>query len=402
MNLSDLFAIQALLLGNLPSTKRYVFERINWNNRLVCFYGGRGVGKTTLMLQRLKDFEQEGGKGLYFTADHIQVTAMGIYEIVAEFFRHGGEVVFIDEAHKRPDWAQEIKSLYDSFPNGRLVISGSSALAMQTGKYDLSRRAVYRMLPVLSFREYLQIVAGREHQSVALETLLRDHQRLASDVLGSGQVLGHFREYLETGAYPFVLEGKAEYLQRLENVIEKTLYEDLSLTEGRRAGGVRVMKKLLWLVATSPPMQLCIESVARDVGVSRPTIYDYLAVLERAGLLTTVPPHGHGARLVRKDSKIFLENTNLLWDISQSLTRTDPLGSLRETFFVNQLRSAGARIRVATRGDFIVDDTYTFEVGGKGKGFGQVREAQDGYVVRDGREVGHGRVLPLWLFGFLY
>jgi uncharacterized protein len=402
MNLSDLFAIQALLVGNLPATRRFLFERINWNNRLICLYGGRGVGKTTLMLQRLKDCEQEGGKGLYFTADHIQVTAMGIYDIAAEFFRHGGEVVFIDEAHKRSDWAQEIKSLYDSFPHSRLVVSGSSALAMQTGKFDLSRRASYRMMPVLSFREYLSIVADREYQPVTLETLLRDHQRLAAEVLGSGQVLGHFREYLETGAYPFVLEGKAEYLQRLENVIEKTLYEDLSLAEGRRAGGVRVMKKLLWLVATSPPMQLCIESVARDVGVSRPTIYDYLAVLERAGLLTTVPPPGNGARLVRKGSKIFLDNTNLLWAISQSLTKSDPLGSLRETFFVNQVCAAGLRIRVAACGDFIVDERHTFEIGGKGKGFGQLEETQNAFVVRDGQEVGHGRVVPLWLFGFLY
>jgi predicted AAA+ superfamily ATPase len=162
------------------------------------------------------------------------------------------------------------------------------------------------------------------------------------------------------------------------------------------------MKKLIWLVATSPPMQLNIGGVSRDLGVSRPTIYTYLEVLERAGLLLSVLPRGDGARLVRKDSKLFLENTNLLWGISQSLARTDPLGSLRETFFANQIVSAGLRVRLASKGDFVVEDRYTFEVGGRTKTAGQVAGVPEAYVVQDGRESGSGQVLPLWLFGFLY
>jgi uncharacterized protein len=402
MDLSDLLAIQALLVGDLPKTRRFLYEQIRWEPRLTCLYGGRGVGKTTLMLQRLADEERAGHEALYFAADHIQVAARGIYEIAAEFFRHGGDIAFIDEAHKRPTWAQEIKSLYDSFPRGRMVVSGSSVLALQSGKTDLSRRAVYRRLPVLSFREYLGLVTERHYQPFSLATLLADHVRLATTTLHSGPILGHFNDYLERGAYPFVLEGEAEYLHRLDNVIERTLYEDLAVAEGRRAGGITAMKKLLWLIATSPPTTLNIEGMARDLGVSRPTVYSYLENLDRAGLLLTIPPHGRGARLARRDSKLCLENTNILTAISRSLTRTDPLGTLRETFFANQMSSAGLRIRAVRRGDFIVEDRYTFEIGGKGKGSAQVAAVPDAYVARDGQEVGFGRTLPLWLFGFLY
>ncbi len=402
MDLSDLLAIQALLAGDLPETRRFLYEKVRWESRLVCLYGGRGIGKTTLMLQRLAEEQRAGREALYFSADHIQVAALGIYEIAAEFFRHGGEVVFIDEAHKRPGWAQETKSLYDSFPRSRIVISGSSALSLQSGKVDLSRRAVYYKLPVLSFREYLALVTSRSHDAVSLETLIRDHPRLATRVLQAGPILGHFKDYITRGSYPFVMEGEAEFHQRLDNVIEKTLYEDLAVAEGRRAGGVTAMKKLLWLIATSPPVTLNIEGVSRDLGVSRPTVYSYLEILERAGLLLAVPPAGEGAPLARKHSKLLIENTNLLTTISRSLTRTDPLGTMRETFFANQVVSAGLLIRAAPRGDFLVEGRYTFEIGGRDKGGAQIAEVADAYVVRDDREMGFGRTLPLWLFGFLY
>lgn len=402
MDFSPLYATQALLLGALPETRRFLHRRINWDNRLICLYGGRGVGKTTLMLQRLREVLASGGKGLYFSADHVQVAATGIYEIASEFFRHGGEAVFIDEAHKRPEWAQEVKSLYDSFPRARLVLSGSSTLALQTGKIDLSRRAVYLELPVLSFREYLAIATGLTLEPLTLDDLLPGHTRVASDILAHGPILGHFRDYLERGAYPFFTEGLGEYLQRLENVIEKTLYEDAATTDGRRASGITAMKKLLWLVATSPPMSFNATSVSRDLGVSRPTIYTYLEALERSGLLLTIPPAGDGARLARKDSKLFLANTNFLWAISQTLTANDPRGTMRETFFANQTRAAGLRVRGADKGDFVLNERVTVEIGGKNKTAAQVAAVPDAYVARDGQEVGSGRTIPLWLFGFLY
>jgi uncharacterized protein len=400
--LTDLRAIQALIAGNLPSEQRFLYTRVNWGSRLVFLYGGRGVGKTTLMLQRLREEERVGRKALYFSADHVLLAASGIYEIAAEFFRYGGEIVFIDEAHKRPGWAQEIKSLYDSYPDRQLIVSGSSVLALQSGKTDLSRRAVYYRLPVLSFREYLKLVPGLPFEPLSIEALVADHERMAAAVLSKGPILGHFRDYLDRGVYPFVLEGEAEVLQRLENVIEKTLYEDLAMAEGRRAGGIPVMKKLLWLVATSPPLQFTIENVATDLRVSRPTVYSYLETLERAGLLMSIPPAGTGSRLTRKDSKLFLENTNFLWAISQSLTKTDPQGTLRETFFANQITSAGLILRVAPKGDFLVQDRFTFEVGGKHKMAVQVAGLENAYVARDGMEVGFGRIIPLWLFGMLY
>jgi uncharacterized protein len=399
---TDLRSIQALLVGSLPSEQRFLYPRINWGSRLICLYGGRGVGKTTLLLQRLRELEGAGRKALYFSADHVLVAASSIYEIAAEFFRYGGEIVFIDEAHKRLGWAQEIKSLYDSFPDRQLIVSGSSVLALQSGKTDLSRRAVYYRLPVLSFREYLKLVPGITFEPLSIEALVGDHERMAAAVLSKGPILGHFRDYLERGAYPFVLEGEAEVLQRLENVIEKTLYEDLAMAEGRRAGGIPVMKKLLWLVATSPPLKFNIENVAADLRVSRPTVYSYLETLERAGLLMSITPGGTGSRLTRKDSKLYLENTNFLWAISQSLAKTDPQGALRETFFANQITSAGLILRVASKGDFLVHDRYTVEVGGRNKSAAQVAGVDNSYVARDGMEVGFGKTIPLWLFGLLY
>ncbi|WP_462325010.1 ATP-binding protein [Desulfoplanes sp.] len=402
MGFGDFLAIQARLLGALPETTRFLYEQMRWENRLTCLYGGRGVGKTTLMLQGLNHIVSHGRKGLYVSADHVQVAALGLYEIASDFFRHGGEFLFIDEAHKRLNWAQEIKSLYDSFPHARIMLSGSSVLALQTGKADLSRRAIYRKLPVMSFREYLAIVVGWEMESFSFEDILDDHEPIAGRILGQGPILGHFRDYLERGAYPFVLEGEAEYVERLNNVVEKTLYEDMGRSEGRRAMGIPVIKKLLWFVATSPPMEFSIDRVARHIKVSRPTVYAYLEVLERAGLIMSVLPLGQGSRLVRKGEKLFLENGNLLWGISQSLTDADPTGALRETFFANQILAAGFRMRVADQGDFVVEERYTFGIGGPGKKGGQIAGVDDSYIVRDGIEHGSGSTIPLWLFGFLY
>jgi predicted AAA+ superfamily ATPase len=377
-------------------------HRINWNNRLLGIIGARGTGKTTLILQHLADQGEKVREYLYVSADHIHVQGTGIYEIAATFFRLGGKTVIFDEVHKYTDWSRELKNLYDSFPDGRIVFSGSSTLSLQKGKADLSRRSVVYTLPGLSFREYLSLAEGRIVSVITLDDLLRDHRTKAEEILSDGPILGHFARYLDHGVYPFFLEGLEEYVPKLLNVVEKVLYEDIPATLGVRAGKVPVLKRILWLVATSQPFSPNIEKMSRDLATSKEYIYTYLDALERAALLLDLLPAEVGYRLVRKPAKMYLENTNLLRAVAGSVGPGYQSGSERETFFAHQVKSAGTSIRIPVSGDFLVNEQYVFEVGGKNKGRSQIKGTAKGYVVRDDIEIGFGNVIPLWMFGLLY
>ena len=403
LDLSEFFSIQNRLLRHTPlKHKRFLNERIDWGDRLLGLVGGRGTGKTTLLLQQLSGQGSPEGEVLYLSADHILVEALGLYEIGRDFFQGGGELLVVDEIHKSEGWALRIKNLYDAFPSARIVSSGSSALKLQLGKADLSRRAVYHTLPTLSLREYLLLATGIEHQSFTLADLLQNHTRLAAGVLKSGPVLGHFKAFLDHGAYPFFLEGADAYHSRLRNVVEKVLYEDIPTTTGMKYSGVPVLKKILFEITSSPPFQLNIERLASDLGVAKPTLYSYLTHLETAGLTAGVMPEGSGATLTRKPAKLFLENTNLHKTIGRELDLEDRLGTVRETFFAGQLRNAGYNVRTARQGDFVVDGKHVFEVGGRKKTAKQLSGRKNALIVKDDIETGSKNVLPLWLFGFLY
>jgi len=402
-DLSEFFGIQQRLLRHIPlKHRRFLYERIDWGDRLLGLVGGRGTGKTTLLLQHLSGQGAPEGEVLYLSADHILVEALGLYEIGRDFFQGGGRLLVVDEIHKSDDWARRIKNLYDAFPSARIVFSGSSALKLQLGKADLSRRAVYHTLPTLSLREYLMLATGIEHQSFALTDLLQNHTRLAAEILKSGPVLGHFKAFLDHGAYPFFTEGTNNYHSRLRNVVEKVLYEDIPPTTGMRYTGVPVLKKILFEIASSPPFQLNIERLASDLGIAKPTLYSYLTHLETAGLIAGAMPEGSGATLTRKPAKLFLENTNLHKTIGRELKLEDRLGTVRETFFAGQLRNAGYQVRTARQGDFVVDGKHVFEVGGRKKTAKQLSGRKNALIVKDDIETGSKNVLPLWLFGFLY
>lgn len=403
LDLSEFFSIQASLLGQVPRPLgRFLKGKIDWNSRLLGIVGARGTGKTTLLLQRLAEQAKRHERHLYVSADHIRVQATGLYEIASDFFRLGGETIMIDEIHKYVNWSQEVKNLYDSFPAAKIFFSESSTLALQKGKADLSRRALFFNLPGLSFREYLYFVQGSEFQPVSLPELLENHTMVASTVLKAGPILGHLRDYLDHGVYPFFLDGSKEYLPKLLNVIEKVLYEDIPAAIAIKTANVPVLKRMLWLVATSQPFTPNIERMSRNLTISKEYVYTYLDSLERAGLLSGFLPSEKGYRLVRKPSKVYMENTNLLRAVAGALGAKDEAGTVRETFFANQLKSAGVDVSIPRRGDFLVEGKYLFEVGGRTKGKSQVKDADNGFVVRDEIEVGFGNVIPLWLFGFLY
>jgi len=403
IDLSEFLSIQAGLLSLVPRERaRYLREKIDWDSRLIGIVGARGTGKTTLLLQHLANLAGGGKEELYLTADHIRIQADGLYETAAYFFRLGGKRIVIDEVHKYANWQQELKNLHDSFPSAKIIFSGSSTLALQRGKADLSRRVVFYTLPGLSFREYLSFSQGVAWPPVSLPQLVKEHVELAAKVVKKGPILGHFKDYLDHGVYPFFLEGTAGYVPKLLNVIEKVLYEDIPSAIGIRMASVPVLKRLLWLLSTSQPFTPNIEKMSRDLKVSKEYLYTYLDSLERAGLIMGLLPAETGYRLVRKPSKIYMENTNLLKAVAGDMGMSTQVGAVRETFFAHQVRSGGMHITVPTRGDFLVEGKFLFEIGGKAKKRTQIKQAQRAFVVRDDIEVGFDKDIPLWLFGFLY
>jgi predicted AAA+ superfamily ATPase len=403
IDLSEFFEIQARLMAHTPETRRATFsENINWDARLLGIVGARGTGKTTLLLQQLADRSDNKQEHLYLSADHVRVQAVGLYDIASAFFKLGGRTLFIDEIHKSIDWPGVVKSLYDSYPQTRIAFSGSSTLALQTGSGDLSRRAVLYSLPGLSFREYLGFSKGAAYPPMDITTLLKTHHTVAEAISKEGPILKHFADYLDHGVYPYFVEGVNEYLPRLLNVLEKVLYEDIPTAIGVKTSYIPVLKKILWLIATSQPFVPNVERMSRDLKVSKPFVYTYIEALERARLLIGVPPAESGYRMVRKPAKIYVENTNLLLAIAGYGVSGPRQGTLRETVFVHQVKGAGLRLHIPHRADFLVENQYVFEIGGRSKSAAQLNGREAAYLVKDDIEIGHGNVIPLWLMGFLY
>ncbi len=403
IDLAEFHSLQIELLRRVPKKcKRFLADQINWQNRLVGIIGSRGTGKTTLILQYLATQRKIGRQCLYITADHIRVEAVGLYELAATFFKTGGHIIAIDEIHKYSNWGQEIKNIYDLFPESKIIFSGSSVLHLQLGKTDLSRRAVYYTLPVLSLREYMAIFEKVGNSTYTLEEIFQKHDKIATEIQTSKPILAHFNDYLSYGAYPFIGEGEKEYYAKIRNIIEKVLYEDIPAAAGIRYTGVPILKKILNEIVTSPPFELNIDRLANNIGTSRQTIYIYLDYLDRAGLLNKVMPKGAGATLTRKPAKLYLNDSNLLKAIGHDLFASGITGTIRETFFASQLTAAGFSLRTVPKGDFRVDNKYLCEIGGKNKSQRQIRGEDNSYIIKDDIEYGFANIIPLWIFGFLY
>ena len=403
VDLDEFLSIQAGLLRLIPKARRrFLAEKIDWNKRLLGIVGARGTGKTTILLQYLASQDIRRQRHLYVSADHVRVQANGVYELASYFFRLGGENIVIDEIHKYANWPQELKNLYDAFPGARIFFSGSSTLALQKGKADLSRRAVFHNLPGLSFREYIYLAHGKKFKPFAFEDLLKNHSVLAFEILEKGPILGYFRDYLRYGVYPFFLESIDDYIPKLLNVLEKVLYEDIPTVSGIKTTNVPVLKRILWLVATSDPFKPNIERMSRNLKISKEYVYTYLDLLERAKVLSGFLPSETGYRLVRKPSKIYMENTNLLRAVAGEIGAQGRVGVVRETFVANQLKNAGLNVRIPSRGDFLVEGKFLLEIGGKRKRKNQIQGVENAFIVKDDIEIGLNNVIPLWMFGFLY
>lgn len=400
--LEELFFIHKKTVEDTPlSFRRYLYDRVDWKAQAVCIMGPRGVGKTTLLLQHYYEAYRDVEKCLYISADHVEVSGLGLFQIAKEYFQYGGEALIIDEIHKYPQWQFELKSILDTFKKKKVFVSGSSSLALQESKVDLSRRLVYYRLQGLSFREYLHLKEKFTVTGTTLDDIFSHHVALAGKISSGFPVLKYFRQYLSTGYYPFFMEGEESYYSKLLNIIEKALYEDVAAMGNLKRSNILVLKKMLWLIAGSGSFMVNIEKMSRDLQLSKEYVYSYLEYLQSAGLIYCLRPGGKGYHAARKPEKIFIQDPNLLGALHHQLMSQRDQGAIRETFFVNQLQGI-AKITSSPQGDFLLNDKYTLEIGGKDKGFEQIKEVQDGYVAADRIEIGAGKKIPLYLFGMLY
>lgn len=400
--LSELFGLQAENARSVDMIfKRYLYGQINWSARLIGIVGGRGTGKTTLLLQYYKEHFTSPEDCLYITADHVKVAALGLFDIASDFFKMGGRALIIDEIHKYPDWTREVKNIYDSFPKAKIILSGSSTTAVIHGKHDLSRRITVYTLCGLSFREYLELELGESFKIHGLAEITGSHVKIASGLTRIPNILRHFNNYLNFGHYPFYREGKNEFGPKLGNVIEKIISSDIPAIHGLKPSSIHFLRKLIYLVATSQPFIPNMERISGQLGLSKEYVYNYLDYLKEAHIFSFLHQNEQGLRLVRKAQKIYLENPNLFHAILGKTGLRAEIGAVRESYFVNQVAGVH-RVFAGDQNDFIVDNHYHFEVGGRQKGNDQIRGKKNAFIAADGIEVGSQNKIPLWLFGFLY
>ena len=317
---------------------------------------------------------------------------------MAEYaYQHGVEAVFIDEVHYHHLWAQMIKNLYDTYADLKIVYTGSSMLQLDNAQADLSRRQTIYELYGFSFREYLQFKDIFDIQPFNLETLLNNHTDISMQVNQNCRPLALFDEYLKTGYYPFTMEAKTDYYGRLQQVMQLSIDQDIPLVEDISFMTLKKIKKLLIIIASQVPLEPNISTLCREVDSTRNVVVKLLSLLDRAGILALLSKETHSYRALSRPDKIFLNNTNQMFALTENVNR----GTLRETFFLNQLQAYHA-VLMPPQGDFLVDDKYLYEVGGADKTFKQIKDIPDSYLAVDDTEIGIGNRIPLWLFGFLY
>lgn len=375
---------------------------INWDCRLICIKGPKGVGKSTLILQKIKrDFASGDRHVLYCSADTGYFSTHTLTDTADRFVKMGGKHLFIDEIHKYDGWSQELKEIYDRHKDLHIVVSGSSLLEINNGKADLSRRMIEYEMPGISFREYLRFSTGFDFAPTNLETLLGNASSICHEITRKIHPLEHFSQYLKNGYYPFYFEDKATYNARVENIINYTIDTELTAQRNIEPGNTRKIKALLQIISGLVPFEVDIAKISRNIGIQRLTTLKYLKNLEEAKIIRRLFTDLSTTGDLQKPDKILVDNSNLLYILS---LETPEKGTARETFFCNQLASAGHVVEYGgmKSGDFRIDRKYIIEVGGRDKDFGQIKDTENGYIAADDIESGVFRKIPLWAFGFLY
>ena len=386
------------LTQDIPDYKRFLFYEIKKSDaKIIGIYGARGVGKTTLMLQLLKSLNMPFKETIYISCDHPAFSGVSLFDFLDEFNRKGGKIAFIDEIHKAKEFQKHLKSVYD-FLDVKVVFSGSSAL--QITNPDFTRRFSMYKLPILSLREFIELELGISLKIRTLKEIIENHQDIALKIIKSlkeEKILKIFSDYLEYGAYPFYLEDKAKFKDRLSDSVNAALYEDLAEIYNIHPEKISTLKKLLATIAISEPLELSVENISNITGISKATLYKYMDYLSRAELIIQIQNEAKRFKSIRKPDKLYLSNTNLL----NALCLNPKKGTIRETFFASMLKYNHS-LHYSDKADFLVDEKYIFEVGGRNKDFSQIKKTENSYLAIDDIEIGLDRRIPLWLFGFLY
>lgn len=382
--------MQRLLANTTSNFHRYLFDQIKWDNHMLGLVGPRGAGKTTLFLQHIKQSD-ESHRSLFISADDMYFADHTLFETSEAFYKNNGAYLYIDEIHKYEGWSRELKMMYDSFPNLHVYFTGSSVLDIEKGEADLSRRAPRYLMQGLSFREFMAMRYNVQAPILSLDEILEHKSKLP----GINHPLPYFKEYLQRGYYPFGADPDFEL--ELNQVIARTCEVDIPQYANMTASTGQKLKRLLMVISTLAPFKPNLTKLASQVGVGRNNLEDYLAYIEKAGLIAQLRNPGSSINVLGKTEKVYLDNTNILFNLSDSVAE---IGTVRETFFYNQMR-VNNRVVASALSDFQIGDK-TFEIGGKNKGRKQIMEAQEGYIVKDDIEYGYGNVIPLWAFGLNY
>lgn len=393
-----------LLANTSTGIVREKMGEIHWNSRLVTIIGAKGVGKSTLIKQYLKlNYPPGDRRVLYCSADTVDFSTRTLVELAEEFVIQGGELLAIDEIHKyKPgttDWSREIKEIYELFPDLKMIVSGSSLLRLKEGDADLSRRAVKYTMPGLSFREALRFYHDLSFPVWTLEDILAHPYDLWQMVSSKCKPVALFKEYLEKGYYPFLLEGTGEYYTKIEQVVNYIIETELPQICKVDVANVRKLQALIAMICSETPFELNANKIAAALEIGRDTVVEYLKYLGDAKVLNLLYSDKKRIGKLSKPDKVYLENPNILYALAPAKVE---IGTLRETFAVDCLSESHVVEYGKTQGDFKVDSKYTFEIGGRSKDFSQIAGMKDSYIFADDWDMPDGAKLPLWMLGFLY
>lgn len=378
---------------------RYLYKNLKTKERLLGLKGLRGVGKTTLLLQYLAYAYPEKERGLYVTTDHPWFYQNTLFDLAAEWHKYNGKLLLIDEVHKYPNWSRELKLIYDGHPDMQIIFTSSSALDLYRGESDLSRRLFVQTLSGLSFREYLVFHHQLFFDKITLAELLKDSRAISTELTKHFKPLPLFKEYLQYGYFPFTKNIEAESIEpRLIRIINTVLESDLAYIQDYNASNIAKIKKLLGVIASVAPFEPNISKIAEKLQLGRNTVNTYLNHLRDAHILKLLHKTSKSISTLQKPDKIYFENTAFAY----ALQNEPNIGSIRETFFINQLENAGHAIQLSNQGDFLTDNKWIFEIGGKNKKEQQIKGAKNAFLILDNIETGFANHIPLWLFGFLY
>jgi len=400
MWIDDLYSDSERLMRELDADYvRTMYGQVKWDARMMCLMGARGVGKTTMLLQRLRELSQGGAKALYVTLDDLCFTSHRLVELVDYHYLHGGTHLLLDEAHRYPsaNWALELKNIYDKYPRMHVAFSGSSVLEINSKQADLSRRCMFYSVPTLSFREYLEMEGAGHLDALALPDLLGRHVDVARDVAGRVKVIEQFERFLRKGSYPFYRDENTDYGMALRQMVSTVIETDLPAAYKLEHATLLKLKQLMNIIAHTVPFVVNVQNLADNLGSTRKTVIRMLDLLAQAQLINLLYEGKTKLQQMAKPEKVYLANANLMYALSPSEVN---VGTLREAFFADQVGS-GHALAYSGSGDFVVDDRYTVEVGGRRKSFNQIKDLPNSLLAIDGVEVGQENKVPLWMFGFL-